>query len=145
MPTASSPSGPAGSEDSTDSHVQWETTKGLSEMPSPCFRGRLHFQRDGGLWTVIEPKSGKRILDRERLGSGGQAVASPIAADGHIYTVNESGTITVVRAGDALEVEAVNKLAGESVRTTPAIAGDALYVRTASHLWAFGKAKTPSP
>ena len=57
----------------------WETTKGLSEMPSALFyRGRLHFIRDGGLWTVIEPKSGERLLDRERLGIGGQAVASPI-------------------------------------------------------------------
>ena len=130
---------PGGKGDSTDTHVLWETTKGLSEMPSPLFyRGRVHFLRDGGMWTVIEPKSGKRLLDRERLGTGGQVVASPIAADGHIYTVNESGTFTVLRAGDTLDVAAVNKL-GESVRTTPAIAGDTLYVRTAGHLWAFGE------
>jgi len=130
---------PGGREDSTDTHVQWETTKGLSEMPSPLFyQGRLHFLRDGGLWTVIEPKSGKCVLDRERLGPGGQAIASPIAANGHIYTVNESGTFTVLRVGGTLDVAAVNKL-GESVRSTPAIAGNALYVRSAGHLWAFGK------
>jgi hypothetical protein len=29
---------------------------------------------------------------------GREAVASPIAANGHIYTVNESGTFTVLRA-----------------------------------------------
>ena len=128
---------PGGREDSTDTQVQWETTKGLSELPSPLFyRGRLHFLRDGGLWTVIEPKTGKRLLDRERLGTGGQAVASPIAANGYIYTVNESGAFTVLRAGDTLDVVAINKL-GESVRTTPALAGDTLYVRTAGLLWAF--------
>ena len=128
---------PGGREDSTDTQVLWETTKGLSEMPSPLFyRGRVHFLRDGGLWTVVDPKTGKRILDRERLGTGGQAVASPIAANGYIYTVNESGAFTVVRAGDRFDVVAVNKL-GESVRSTPAIAGEALYVRTAGHLWAF--------
>jgi len=135
---------PGGREDSTGSHVQWETTKGLSEMPSPLFyRGRLHFLRDGGLWTVVDPKTGKRTVDRERLGSGGQAVASPIAANGHIYTVNESGTFVVLRAGDTLDVAAVNKL-GESVRCTPALADRALYVRSAGHLWAFGTAPQPS-
>ena len=128
---------PGGREDSTDTHVEWETTKGLSELPSPLYyRGRLHFLRDGGLWTVIEAKTGKRLLDRARLGTGGQAVASAIAANGYIYTVNESGAFTVLRAGDTLDVVATNKL-GESVRTTPAIAGDTLYVRTAGHLWAF--------
>ena len=108
-------------------------------MPSPLFyRGRVCFVRDGGMWTVLDPKTGKRLLDRERLGTGGQAVASPIAANGFIYTVNESGTFTVLRAGDTLDVAAVNRL-GESVRCTPTIAGDTLYVRAAEHLWAFGK------
>ena len=136
---------PGGKEDSTDTQVLWETTKGLSEMPSPLFyRGRVHFLRDGGLWTVVDPKTGKRILDRERLGTGGQAVASPIAANGYIYTVNESGVFTVVRAGDTFDVVAVNKL-GESVRSTPAIAGESLYVRTAGHLWAFGAKPVGKP
>jgi len=128
---------PGGKQDSTDTHVQWETTKGVSEMPSPLFyRGRVHFLRDGGMWTVIEPKTGKRLLDRERIGIGGQCVASPIAADGRLYVVNEPGTFAVLRAGDTLEVLAVNKL-GESVRATPALAGDKLYVRSAEYLWAF--------
>lgn len=130
---------PGGRDDSTTTHVQWETTKGLSEMPSPLYyRGRVHFLRDGGMWTVVEPKSGRRVLDRERLGTGGQAVASPVAANGHIYTVNEPGDVTVLRAGDKLDIVSVAKL-GESVRSTPAIAGRALYVRTASHLWAFAE------
>ncbi|MES2470442.1 MAG: PQQ-binding-like beta-propeller repeat protein [Verrucomicrobiota bacterium] len=134
---------PSGKEDSTTTHVAWETTKGLSEMPSPLFyQGRLHFIRDGGLWTVIEPRSGKRLLDRKRLGTGGQAVASPIAANGYIYTVNEAGTFAVLRAGDALDVAAVNPL-GESVRATPAIAGNTLYVRSAGHLWAFEEKRAP--
>ncbi len=129
---------PGGKGDCTDTHVQWETTKGLSEMPSPLFyKGQVHFLRDGGLWTVIEPSTGKRVLDRERLGSGGQAIASPIAANGYIYTVNGSGIFTVLRAGDSLQVVAVNKL-GESVRCSPAIVGNTLFVRSAGHLWAFG-------
>lgn len=128
---------PGGSQDSTTTHVPWETTKGLSEMPSPLFyRGRLGFVRDGAMWTVLNPATGRRLLDRERLGIGGQFSASPIAANGFIYTVNTSGTFAVLRAGDTLDVVAVNKL-GESVRCTPAIAGNRIYVRSADHLWAF--------
>ena len=130
---------PGGRDDSTETHVKWETTKGLSEMPSPLFyKGRLGFVRDGGMWTVIEPKSGKRLIDRERLGVGGQFVASPIAANGFIYLMNASGACAVVRAGDTLDVAAINHL-GESVRCTPAIAGNRLYIRSTDHLWAFGK------
>jgi len=43
----------------------------------------------------------------------------------------------VIRSGDTLDLAAVNQL-GESVRAIPAISGDALYVRSAEHLWAFG-------
>jgi outer membrane protein assembly factor BamB len=134
---------PGGKDDSTDTHVQWEITKGLSEIPSPLFyASRVHFVRDGGLWTVVEPKTAKRLITLDRLGIGGQFVASPVAANGYIYVVNESGTFAVLRAGDTLVVAATNKL-GESVRSTPAIAGEALYVRSAGQLWAFGKAHQP--
>ena len=92
------------------------------------------------MWTLIDPKSGNRLLDRERLGVGGQFVASPIAANGFIYTVNTSGTFAVLRAGDTLDVAAVNKL-GENVRCTPAISGSRLYVRSADHLWAFSESR----
>ena len=130
---------PGGKDDSTETHVVWETARGLSEMPSPLFyQGRVHFMRDGGLWTVLDAKTGKRILDRERLGIGGQAVASPIAANGYIYVVNESGVFAVLRAGSQLDLAAVNKLE-ESVRSNPAIASDTLYVRSVGHLWAFGQ------
>lgn len=130
---------PGGGQDSTTTHVQWETTKGLSEMPSPLYyRGRLGFVRDGAMWTLLDPAKGRRLLDRERLGIGGQFSASPIAANGFIYVVNTSGTVAVLKAGDTLDVVAVNKL-GDGVRCTPAIAGNRLYVRGDEHLWAFGR------
>ncbi len=132
---------PGGAGDVTDSHVLWETTKGLPEMPSALYyQGRICFVKDGGMWTVIEPATGRRLLDRERLGTGGRYVASPIAAHGHIYLVNESGTFTVLRAGDTLSVAAVNALR-ENVRCTPALVGDTIYVRSENHLWAFAAKK----
>lgn len=130
---------PGGRDNATESHVVWETSKGLAEMASPLFyRGRVYIIRDGGLLTVFEPKTGQRVLDRQRIGTGGQYVASPVAANGTIYLINEAGTATVLRAGDRLDVAAVNKL-GENVRSTPAMAGNTLFVRTREHVWAFGQ------
>lgn len=130
---------PGGRDNATESHVVWETSKGLAEMASPLFyRGRVYIIRDGGLLTVFEPKTGQRFLDRQRIGTGGQYVASPVAANGTIYLINEAGTATVLRAGNRLDVAAVNKL-GENVRSTPAIAGNKLFVRTREHVWAFGQ------
>ena len=129
---------PGGSGDSSKSHVAWKASRGISEMPSPLFyRGRLYFVRNGGMVTSYRPDSGKVVLDRQRLGTLGQYVASPIAADGRIYAASETGTIVVFKAGDTLEVLARNDL-GETITATPAIADHKLYVRTAKHLWAFG-------
>jgi outer membrane protein assembly factor BamB len=127
---------PGDSGDSSSSRVAWKASRGISEMPSPLFyRGRLYFVRNGGMVTSCTADSGRVVL-AQRLGTLGQYVASPIAADGRIHAASETGTIVVFRAGDTLEVLAHNDL-GESINGD-AIADDKLYVRTAKHLWAFG-------
>jgi len=128
-----------GSGDITATHVAWKQTKGVSGIASPLFyEGRIYAVQDGGRVTCWDAKSGKPLYEQERLGAEGEYYASPIAANGHIYLASSRGTITTIRAKDALEVEARNDV-GESVMTTPAIADSKLYVRSASHLWAFGR------
>ncbi len=46
--------------------------------------------------------------------------------------------VSVIDAGDRLNVVARNDL-GEAILATPAIFDSKLYVRSANHLWAFGK------
>lgn len=129
---------PGASGDATATHVVWKTQRGLPEIPSPIFyQGRLFTVRDGGLVSCFEPKDG-RIFYQERLGTLGQYSASLVAANGHLYAASVSGTVTVFKAGDALEVRARNQL-NERIVATPAIADDKLYIRTAKHLYAFGK------
>jgi outer membrane protein assembly factor BamB len=129
---------PDGAGDCTATHVAWKDMRGVPEIASPLFyRGRLYLIRDGGMVTSYAP-DGALHLDRRRLGVLGQYAASPVAADGRIYTASVSGTVVVFRAGDTLEVLARNDL-GEPIMATPAIAADTLYVRSAGHLWAFGE------
>jgi outer membrane protein assembly factor BamB len=64
-----------------------------------------------------------------------------VAANGHIYfTSLESGAVTVLTAGTAKPVvAALNPELGERCSATPAISDDALYIRTATHLYAFAE------
>jgi outer membrane protein assembly factor BamB len=64
-------------------------------------------------------------------------VASPVAANGNIYLCSEPGTITVLKAADNLQVLNTVEL-GEKILATPAIVGDAIYVRTQGGMLAFG-------
>jgi outer membrane protein assembly factor BamB len=130
---------PGGSGNAGTTHLQWQAGRGIPDMPSPLhYRGRLHLVMDGGRLTTYNAKTGKIVIDRERLGPSEQFAASPVAAGGHIYAASGSGKVVVFKAADTLEVLAVNDL-GAAIAATPAITGGQLYVRTAGHLQAFGE------
>jgi outer membrane protein assembly factor BamB len=127
----------AGGEVTTNS-VAWKSKKGVASVSSPLFyRGRVYVAQDGGRVTCFNARTGEKFFEQERIGADGDYYASPIAADGKVYFSSGKGVVTVAEAGDTLQVKACNPI-GEPIYATPAIADDALYVRTARHLWAFG-------
>jgi outer membrane protein assembly factor BamB len=126
------------------SHVLWTKTRGLPYVPSAiAYRGQYVMVKDGGLVTAYDAKTGKEIYVQKRVAATGSYYASPVAAGGHIYLTSlTDGTVTVLKAGAAAaEVVAKNPPLGERVATTPAIADDTLYIRTAGNLYAFTAAK----
>ncbi len=130
---------PDGTGDVTESHVVWEANRGLPYAPSPLwYEGRLYLVKNGGLASCYEAATGRVLYREERLGSVGDYYASPVASDGLVCAISQSGTAVVYRAGDRLEVVARNQL-GESVVATPAIAGGRIYLRTETKLQVFGK------
>jgi outer membrane protein assembly factor BamB len=128
-----------GTGDVTGTHVIWKGTRGSATVPSPLFyRGRVHLVQDGGRATCYRAKTGEALYEQERLEADGQYWASPIAANGKVYFASTRGNIAVIEAADTMKVLARNKL-GQRITATPAIADDKLYLRTATHLWAFGQ------
>jgi outer membrane protein assembly factor BamB len=128
----------SGQGDVTKTHVEWQEARGVPEIPSPLvYRDRVYLVRSGGLLACRSLATGKSIFD-ERLGAPGGYFSSPIAADGRIYVASDAGVVTVVQAGDQLQVLARNDL-GEGVFASPATVGQALFIRSKQHLWAFGK------
>ncbi len=133
-----------GSGDVTSSHVLWKKTKGLPYVPSAILcQGQYIMVKDGGLLTAYDAKTGDELYVLKRAIAPGTYYASPVAAGGHLYfTSLADGTITVMKAGTTTpEVVAQNPPLGERTATTPAIAHDTLYVRTAGNLYAFAEQK----
>ena len=98
--------------------------------------GRLYFISDrGGVLTCLAADSGE-VLYRKRL-SGGYS-ASPIALKNHIVFFSDTGKATVLRPGSEFELIAENEIAGR-IQASPAVAGDALYIRTETDLYKIAK------
>lgn len=135
---------PGGKGDITKTHVVWKATKGLPYVPSAVmYKGQMFLVKDGGLVTAYDARSGKELYANERSAAQGRYYASPVAANGHIYTVTlDDGQFTVFKAGeDSPEVVKKNPKLGERVAATPAIVDNTIYVRGGKHLWAFAETK----
>ena len=119
----------------TDTHVVWKCTTSVPNRPSPVLVGDLLFMvnQDSSVVSCLDAKTGAAIW-RERLPGLGKYSASPTYADGRIYFFNENGTCPVIEAGRQFKVLAQNKLDG-GFMATPAIAGQALFVRSKTHLY----------
>ena len=127
-----------GEKDVTTSNVLWKEQRAVPEVPVPLvYKDRVYTVTNGGIVSVFEKASGKLIY-RSRLGAGGLYYSSPVAAGGHVYFASGEGVVTVIRAGDKLEVMVHNDF-NEPILATPAIVDGKVYVRTIGHLYAFGQ------
>ena len=123
---------PDGRGDVTDTHVVWRVTRGASRKPSLLLLDDLiYVVNDGGILNALEAKTGQ-IVWTNRIGS--TFSASPVAAAGRIYFFNEDGQTTVIEAGREFKVLATNSL-DDGVMSSPAIVGNAMFLRTKTHLY----------
>lgn len=124
---------PNGAGDVTDTHVAWRVTgKDVPLTPSPVVvDGLLYMLADHGALTCLEAASGKAVW-RQMI--GGSYLASPIQDGQRIYFFGASGKTTVIRAGRTFEKLAESKLDG-GFMASPAVDGNALILRTKTHLY----------
>jgi outer membrane protein assembly factor BamB len=126
------------------SRILWKKTKGLPKISTAIvYRGQVVMVKDGGMVSAYDAKTGDEIYIQERVAASGPYYASPVAANGHIYfTSLDGGAVTVLKAGTAKpERVAKNAKLGERVVATPAIADNAIYIRTETKLYAFAEMK----
>jgi len=126
---------PDGTGDVTDTRVVWKTRKGVPSISSPVIAEGLLFMVDdqGGIVSCLDAKTGVE-LGKERLGYGSRHWASPLSADGKVYFFSKEGDVTEIASAREFRVLA-NHQFDEGFTAGPAIVGNALILRSASHLY----------
>ena len=116
-------------------HVAWRNTRGAFYLPTPLVReGLVYVVGDSGILTTYRARDGTQVYRQRIAADAGTISASPVAAGGRVYIASQDGDVFVVAAGEKYELLARNRV-GEPIFATPAIAGDLMIVRTASHLY----------
>ena len=131
---------PTGSGNATGTHIVWKFARSVPNKPSILLVGDLIYMiNDVGIATAVEAKTGEMVW-QSRV--GGTFSASPIYADGRIYLFDEDGKTTVVAAGREFKVLAENEL-DNGFMASPAVAGDALILRTKTDLYRIEQTAAP--
>lgn len=107
-------------------------------VPTPIAVGELLFLwSDAGVVTCLRAASGETLW-RQRV--GGSFSGSPVCVDGKLYAIDDDGTVVVLAAAEEYRLLGRTNL-GEESRSTPAISGGRMYLRTYSHLISVGGTK----
>jgi len=115
--------------------VAWKYDKGTGYIPSPILYGDyLYIMTGAGLLTCLDAVTGEPKYDGKRFPQPGQFTGAPVAFDGKLLITSNDGDTYVVKAGPEFEVLATNSL-GEPVYASLALAGDSVFIRSASSLF----------
>jgi len=126
---------PGGRGDVSTKNVLWREPSGASYVPSILYyNGLLYVTNEIGIVTCADAETGKSVW-RQRL--GGIFFASPVAGDGKIYMVSETGDTFVLRAGRTPELLSKNEL-DERMLASPAISSGHLFLRSDGTLFCIG-------
>ena len=119
-------------------NIVWSERKGAPGVPPPLYdKGRLYTFQNGGIVFCRVANTGALVYSG-RLEALGYYYSSPVAADNKVYIASADGVVVVLDAGEELKILARNKLDG-GILATPALVDGKIYLRTESHLYAFGK------
>jgi outer membrane protein assembly factor BamB len=115
--------------------VAWKAARSGIQMASPVLcRNHLYLlERRSGTLHCLDAATGQAVY-RQRLPGARAFWASPWTQDGKVFCVDTSGTTFVLSGGPELELIGQNEI-DELTWSTPAIAGDALFFRTATRLF----------
>lgn len=120
----------------TDAKLEYEIKEQAPYVPSLIANGNLLFlwADKSGVVTCIDATDGKQIWQKR---VGGAYSGSPVRAGDKMFCVDEAGLVVCLSATDKFQELGRTDLK-EECRSTPAIAGGRLYVRTVSHLISVG-------
>jgi outer membrane protein assembly factor BamB len=115
--------------------VVWTLPKAGPLAATPLlYEGNLYvLEQSLGVVSCYDARTGKQLY-RERLPQARGFFASPWAHGGKVFCLDDDGRTFVLQAGPEFKLLGRNDI-GETSWATPALAGDALFLRTIDHLY----------
>ena len=116
-----------------DATMSWQP---FPYVPSPLlYEGRLYFFAvNSATLTCCDSKSGRVLIDAQRIPELRDVYASPVGVAGRVYVVDRNGAVAVLKSAEHLEVLATNRL-DEKFDASPAIVGREIFLRGREHLY----------
>lgn len=126
--------------DATSSQfIAWSHPRASGYTPSAILHtGRMYLVHDTGIMAVLDAETGKELYKARVGGVGHTFSASPIAIGNRLLFLDEEGTMVVVEPGAEYKEIGQNSL-DEMTLASPAVAGDALFIRTETKLYKIAK------
>ena len=113
----------------------FRVSQSVPHIPTPLvYQAHMYLWADIGIVSCVSMTTGKSVW-RNRI--GGKFFGSPICVDGRLFAIDSKGTVVVVAASPEYKLLGKNPL-GEPSRSTPAVSGGKLLLRTDSQLIAIG-------
>jgi outer membrane protein assembly factor BamB len=124
--------------ETSSAYIKWYMPRGGSYMHTMLlYHGKLYNVNWNGSVSCYDALTGN-VIYNARLGNVRSFVASPVAADGKIYIVDEEGILYIIGDGAAFKLLAEIPM-NEICMTAPAITDGMIFFRTSRHLIAAGK------
>ncbi len=120
---------------------KWPSGKEYPYVPSPVVKDGLLFTwSDVGVVTCMRAATGERVWQEKAKASGARPeyYSSPIVAGDKLYNITKDGEVICLAAGETFKQLGQSSL-GDRCHATPAVAGNALVIRTASHMVSVGR------
>ena len=119
--------------------VVWSLRRGVPYVPCPMLWGEeIYLLEDQSFFSCLGATDGALRYLKHRLPGNLNFSASPVGAADRIYLLSEAGKTVVLQRGPEIKVLAINEL-DETFYASPAIVGDAIYLRGNKHLFCFAK------
>ena len=122
-------------EDGSSFHEVWNTSNLSPSTPSPVVLNGMAFTlNSSGALSAGSIETGERVW---QLRLKGPFSGTPVASNGHLFLFNERGMAFVVKP-EAEKGIIISELdLAETILCSPAVADNALYIRSDAHLWKF--------
>ena len=115
----------------------WRIERNVPHIPSVIAVGEYAYLiDDSGIGTCVKATTGEELWKKRIPGVEGAIFGSPVSDGENLFFVDESGNLHTLAASPEFKPIGVHPI-GELCRTTPAIAGNTLYVRSETKLTAW--------